>query len=201
MRQRVLRDAGPASGVALIMVLLVISALAIIAAPFAVSMLIHDRSSRAFEGEIKARLAAEGARNHAMARLVNTVGALESQAEAEELEALRPPDPTRRGEVQPGMRPGARSGASAPAPRRSRRPTAVRRADLGEAADEGLRRRRSGNVQGRAVTQVSTGIDSIFLESKKGPSPKTFDTAEDLNVSIPGPVMLEDPEDPEPPWP
>ena len=45
-------------GMALVMVIAVLGALAVIGAPFVISMMLHDRASQNFSGAIKARQAA-----------------------------------------------------------------------------------------------------------------------------------------------
>ena len=77
------------SGVALVMVLAVLGALAIVGAPFVVSMMLHDRASQSFSGTIKARQAAESFRNRAVARLEATQAAVEWEEEYDELEEER----------------------------------------------------------------------------------------------------------------
>jgi len=71
-------------GVALVMVLLVLTALAILGTPFVVSMTMQERSSYHFDGEVKVRLAAQAAAQHSMAQLSRSVRAAESAREAEE---------------------------------------------------------------------------------------------------------------------
>ena len=56
-------------GAALILVVVVIAALLAIAAPFVVSMRLHEKSSRAFAAQIKAKHTADGARNLAVGHL------------------------------------------------------------------------------------------------------------------------------------
>ncbi|RMG13079.1 MAG: hypothetical protein D6731_12730 [Planctomycetota bacterium] len=60
------------SGAALILVVVVIAALLAIAAPFVVSMRLHEASSRRFAAETRARQVARAARNLAVARLRET---------------------------------------------------------------------------------------------------------------------------------
>lgn len=59
-------------GAALILVVVVIAALLAIAAPFVVSMRLHEQSARAFHADVRARQLAETARNHAVAHLMGT---------------------------------------------------------------------------------------------------------------------------------
>ena len=86
------REHGPGrrAAVALIMVLIVLTTLALIGGPFAASMMIHDQASRNFAADQAAVLAAEAARNHALARLERTSYPLEYAREAVELESERP---------------------------------------------------------------------------------------------------------------
>ena len=82
--------ASPPPGVALIMVLIVLSILAMIGTPFVISMAHQDRESVNFAGGTVARLAAESARNHVVAGLEETVRGVEFEQEAELLEEERP---------------------------------------------------------------------------------------------------------------
>lgn len=59
-------------GAALILVVVVIAALLAIAAPFVVSMRLHEKSARAFHADLRARQLAETARNQAIAQLMRT---------------------------------------------------------------------------------------------------------------------------------
>ena len=77
-------------GVALIMVLIVLSILAMIGTPFVISMALQDKESVNFAGATVARLAAEAARNHAIAGLEDTVRGVEFGRESELLEEERP---------------------------------------------------------------------------------------------------------------
>ncbi|MBI3723362.1 hypothetical protein HY251_05330 [bacterium] len=61
-----------ARGAALILVIIVIAALVAIAAPFAVSMRLHEKSARGYAVRIKARRLAAAARNDAIAALIVT---------------------------------------------------------------------------------------------------------------------------------
>ena len=76
-------------GVALIMVLLVLSTLAVVGVPFVLSMVLQDREAHYFADRIKARFAAEAARNHAIARLQDTAYSSEWEREAEQVDAGR----------------------------------------------------------------------------------------------------------------
>ncbi|MCZ6792590.1 MAG: hypothetical protein O7J95_03125 [Planctomycetota bacterium] len=96
------REHGPGrrAAVALIMVLIVLTTLALIGGPFAASMMIHDQASRNFAADQAAVLAAEAARNHALARLERTSYPLEYAREAVELESERPGKKGRRRPVR-----------------------------------------------------------------------------------------------------
>lgn len=59
-------------GMALILVVVVIAALVAIAAPFALSMRLHEKSARGFGSRTRARLLAQAARNDAMAALITS---------------------------------------------------------------------------------------------------------------------------------
>jgi len=65
-------------GVAILMVVLILAALISIAAPFAISMHLYERSSRHFRDTVRARLAAEGAVAHAISCLRRTEDAAET---------------------------------------------------------------------------------------------------------------------------
>ncbi len=54
---------------ALVMVVMVLAILVVIGTPFAVSMLLQEKSGQSFLADTRARFAAEGARNHAVAQL------------------------------------------------------------------------------------------------------------------------------------
>ena len=60
------------AGYALLMAILIIAALAMIGAPFAVSMRLHERGSRNALARVKAKYAALGAANHAIGSLLRT---------------------------------------------------------------------------------------------------------------------------------
>ena len=107
---RASRD-GISRGVALIMVLLVLSALAMIGAPFVISMAHQDRASLNFAGTIAAREAAEAARNPAIAHLEKTAYGYEYEEEEEALDGERPRTSirvsgksARSGVARPGLR-------------------------------------------------------------------------------------------------
>jgi hypothetical protein len=173
------------SAVALILVLLVLSSLAVIGAPFVVSMLLHDRASRNFAGEVEARLAAEAARNHAIARLERTAHPVEWEEEAERLEAERPRISLQSGSLrQPGRATASRRGS-------------VVRADLG--AGRGSRQRGASERSGDEREGGDGGpLPDAFRISEKGPSPRDYDTADELDTALPGRLKLpaEAPEDP-----
>jgi len=76
---RILKDE---SGAAVLMVVIVLAALTIVAAPFALSMHLHARSARAFKCQTQAKLAAEGALAHAVAQLQRTSDASERAEDA-----------------------------------------------------------------------------------------------------------------------
>ncbi|MBI3096705.1 MAG: hypothetical protein HYY93_00435 [Planctomycetes bacterium] len=59
-------------GLALLIVLITLGVLAVIATPFAISMMLQERSSRNYQKDVQARMAAEGAKNHAIAALLRT---------------------------------------------------------------------------------------------------------------------------------
>lgn len=67
---------------ALIMVVMVLAILVVIGTPFAVSMLLQEKSGHSFLEDARARYAAEGARNHAVAQLVNGHDFLERSRQA-----------------------------------------------------------------------------------------------------------------------
>jgi hypothetical protein len=68
-------------GVAVVMVLIILAALALLGVPFAVSMNLHKAEASARLARVRARLIAEGALNHAIAKLYWTI---ESAERAEE---------------------------------------------------------------------------------------------------------------------
>ncbi len=168
--RRVLRGRRDEIGVALVMVVLVLSALAIIGTPFVVSMVLHDRSSKNFSGEVEARLAAESYRNHALAQLENSHVSVEWEDEKDELEEEREDGGTRRTSLLGGRnKPGSRKSTG----------------------------RRSGNTQRRSlIGRGSKGgrskrDDERVLESSaKGPSKASFDGDDERNISFPTSVSL-----------
>jgi hypothetical protein len=182
------------SGVALIMVLLVLSALAIIGAPFVISMALQDKASLNFSGAIAARHAAEGARNHAIAQLSPTVYGAEWEEEARMLDAERPRGPI----LSRSGRSGAYSrGPDAP-PRPARRGMITRR-DLGEKSQPKREvRRGSPRLRGRGEElsgddEKPGGKESLpetLRVSKKGPSPREFDLRDELEPKPAGAVEV-----------
>ncbi|MEE3231130.1 MAG: hypothetical protein VX272_08825, partial [Planctomycetota bacterium] len=165
------------SGVALVMVLAVLGALAIVGAPFVVSMMLHDRASQSFSGTIKARQAAESFRNRAVARLEATQSAVEWEREYEELEEER--------ELQ----------------RAGRRTSMVgRRSAAGGRTAQGSSRRQLSGVRGGAAgaEAAARGGNSPSSFSSRGPAKKDFDTADEIAVSFPETISLprDAPEDP-----
>ncbi|HVR74471.1 MAG TPA: hypothetical protein VMT52_09075, partial [Planctomycetota bacterium] len=182
------------TGVALIMVLLVLSALAIIGAPFVISMALQDKASLNFSGAIAARHAAEGARNHAIAQLSRTVYGAEWEEEARMLDAERP-----RGPIL------SQSGRSSPysrgfdAPPRPQRRGMITRKDLGEKTQPRREERRgSSRLRGRGEDPSGDkenpgGKESLpetLRVSKKGPSPREFDLEDELEARPAGAVEV-----------
>ena len=160
------------SGVALVMVLAVLGALAIVGAPFVVSMMLHDRASQSFSGTIKARQAAESFRNRAVARLEATQSAVEWEGEYEELEEER--------ELQ----------------RAGRRTSLVgRRSAAGGSTRRQLSGVRGGAAEGAAAARGGNSPSSF---SSRGPAKTDFDTADEITVSFPETISLprDAPEDP-----
>ncbi|MBN1417970.1 MAG: hypothetical protein JXP34_04295 [Planctomycetes bacterium] len=77
-------------GVALIVVLFVLAALAVISVPFLISMSYQERDAARFQARARARMAAEAARDHAIASLVATHAHAEREkAEREERGTIR----------------------------------------------------------------------------------------------------------------
>ncbi|MBN1441189.1 MAG: hypothetical protein JXA90_00705, partial [Planctomycetes bacterium] len=177
------RRSEPASpaGVALIMVLIVLSCLAMIGIPFVASMMLHDRASRSFAAGVAALQAAQAARNHAIALLRRTAYPSEWEAEAEALEPERP----RVSLHADGFRPSARTAF------RERRGTVVRR-DLGEAraARRGGRARVGSGDRDRAA--------EIWRTSERGPSPKDHDEEGEIDVRLPDELVLPEEAPPDP---
>lgn len=64
-------------GIAVIMVVLTLSALVATATPFAISMFVFEKSAHSFSNSVRARLAAEGAAAHAMRILARTPKSIE----------------------------------------------------------------------------------------------------------------------------
>ncbi len=67
---------------ALIMVVMVLAILVVIGTPFAVSMLLQEKSGHSFLEDARARFAAEGARNHAVAQLAKGHDSMERSRNA-----------------------------------------------------------------------------------------------------------------------
>jgi hypothetical protein len=163
-------------GVALILVLLVLSSLAILGAPFVVSMMLHDRASRAFAGATAARLGAESARNHAIAQLESTAYAVEWERRRQELETEARPRLLGRSDD-------------------SRRDSSPRtKTDRGTLAGAG-RDRSSGDRSRPAVVQ---SLPEALRVSAAGPSPAEHDPPEDSKPRALSTLDLppEAPEDP-----
>ena len=166
-----------AVGIALVMVILVISALAIIGAPFVVSMMLHDRASQNFSGAIKARQAAESYRNHARARLERSHASVEWEAEKDALEEEREQGGSRRTRLLGG-------GTS-----RNR----IGRRTSGSTSSKG---RVGGGDRGRE--ERGRQLPEGMRVSSKGPSAVHHDSPEEMKVSFPSTIELPDdaPSDP-----
>jgi hypothetical protein len=167
------------------MVLLVLTVLAIVGTPFVISMALHDKASTSFSGRVLARLAADGARNHALVRLEETVYGKEWLAEERELEGERPERFQRAGSAGPGARRTVRRSFS------DRRGTVVRR-DLGESPRARRDRARSpgdgaggGDGEGLNGEPREDPIPEALRVSAKGPSPRDFDLPEELVTELP----------------
>ena len=159
------------SAVALIMVILVLSALAVIGTPFVLSMLLHDRASKNFAGRIAATRAAESARSHAIAELLETSRPVEWEREKEVLDEQRAEGPARTSLL------GGRNRSS-----RNRSAGALER-----------RRRsgvRGGSDEGREKERRPT--------SERGPSSADHDPASELAVSVPSSLRLPNTAPPDP---
>lgn len=70
-------------GLALLIVLITLGVLAVIATPFAISMMLQERTSRNYQKDVQARMAAEGAKNHAIASLLRSHDSNERRGGAE----------------------------------------------------------------------------------------------------------------------
>ena len=166
------------SGVALIMVLLVLSALAIVGTPFVISMALQEKSSVRFEGAVKARVAAEAARNHAMSILQRTHLAVEDEKEAEEAGVLEELEQERSRSTRTSRNRSTRTSRNRRSSTRRRGRGVVIREDLGEKSEkvrrDGLR---------------SIGVSGMFT-SKKGPRQKSFDEASDYESRLPAELNL-----------
>ncbi|MEM7235443.1 MAG: hypothetical protein AAF517_24940, partial [Planctomycetota bacterium] len=92
-----LRNSSPRQAVALIMVLIVLSTLAVIGTPFVISMMIRDRASRSFAGDVATVQAAKAARNHAVARLEQLSYPAEWAREVDRADLEEQRAPRRRG--------------------------------------------------------------------------------------------------------
>ena len=153
---------------ALVMVIAVLGALAIIGAPFVVSMMLHDRASQNFSGAIKARQAAESYRNRAVAGLEATHSTVEWEGEYVELEEER--------ELQ----------------RAGRRTNLLGRG--GNQAGKGRQAstsRRSGTARGgTGAAGQAGGTTSPAGFSSNGPSKKDFDTLDETAVNFPTGIDL-----------
>ncbi|MBI4585236.1 MAG: hypothetical protein HY717_14580 [Planctomycetes bacterium] len=160
------------AGVALVMVLLVLTALAIIGAPFVIAMVLQEKSSMNFDASVKARRAAEAARNHAIALLEKTARNAEGEEEAEKAGV----------DDQPRLKTG-RFSLSSEKRRPSRRSSSsqqrrgmVIREDQGEKR-EPKRRERFGSFEQPAAPGL--------MESQKGPAEKDYDEPGELDVHMP----------------
>ncbi|MEE3198668.1 MAG: hypothetical protein VX254_01465, partial [Planctomycetota bacterium] len=145
-------------GMALVMVIAVLGALAIIGAPFVVSMMLHDRASQNFSGAIKARQAAESYRNRAVAGLEATHSTVEWESEYVELEEER--------ELQ----------------RAGRRTSLLGRGGNQAGGRQPATARRSGAARGGTGAGQAGGATSPAGFSSNGPSKKDFDTLDETEV-------------------
>ncbi|MBL05895.1 MAG: hypothetical protein CMJ99_09700 [Planctomycetes bacterium] len=158
----------------MVMVLAVLGALALVGAPFVVSMMLHDRASQNFSGTIKARQAAESFRNRAVARLEATQAAVEWEKEYEELEEER--ELQRAGRRTSLL--GKRSAASGRVEKTgSRRPSGVRGGGG------------AGQLGGGEAPSAPAGFTS------RGPAQKDFDTLDELPDSGSFPETISMPRD------
>lgn len=171
-------------GVALIMVLIVLSILSMIGAPFVISMALQDRASLNFFAAVAARQGAESARNHAIAHLQRTAYGVEYESESAELEGERPA-------VVTDARPSAFSGSlrASSAPKRRGGGMIVRR-DLGERPEERREDGRRGGAStlggiaggARDASGLGRGIPEALSSSRRGPSQREFDTPDEIDV-------------------
>ena len=142
----------------MVMVLAVLGALALVGAPFVVSMMLHDRASQNFSGTIKARQAAESFRNRAVARLEATQAAVEWEKEYEELEEER--ELQRAGRRTSLL--GKRSAASGRVEKTgSRRPSGVRGGG-GAGQGLGVSSKSFGTGPRIGIDAISRSLQSIF---------------------------------------
>ncbi|MEC9353444.1 MAG: hypothetical protein VYD81_09015 [Planctomycetota bacterium] len=153
-------------GMALVMVIAVLGALAIIGAPFVVSMMLHDRASQNFSGAIKARQAAESYRNRAVAGLEATHSTVEWENEYVELEEER--------ELQ----------------RAGRRTSLLGRGGNQAGGRQPATARRSGAARGGTGAGQAGGATSPAGFSSNGPSKKDFDTLDETEVNFPTGISL-----------
>jgi hypothetical protein len=174
-------NGGTAAGVALIMVVLVLSALAIIGAPFVISMTLQDKASLYFEGQVIAREAAESARNHVIAGLERSVYGVEYEAEAEVLDQERP-------EISyPGSK--ARRGPTRRQPRSSRRGMVIRK-DRGAEVPEPPRGTRRADEEPDEKKDGMPELPDALRLSKKGPSPREVDGPAEVDAPQLGTVKF-----------
>jgi hypothetical protein len=176
------RAAGPAAlcreqGIALVMVLIVLTVLALIAAPFVVAMYLQELSSARFDGQVKSLKAAEAARNHALAHLRATATVREVEEEAESAGVLVE---TGAGRLRPSTAQELRKSTRTRAKARPR--GNVIREDLGQS-------RRDRDRRGERIDDARRGAGYLF-ESQKGPSPSTYDAPDELSAPLPGGVEI-----------
>ncbi len=165
------RRNGKRRGAALIMVLVVLTILLLVGAPFVSTMIVQDRESHHFSAAVKARLAAEGARNHAIARLHETVYAVEWEEEIANTEAV---DTTGR---------RRRLAARSSSPRREE----VRGNREGTRRDrrENSTRRQRSRRNRKAPTSNVPALPEYFRRSTAGPSAREFDDGDELVTALP----------------
>ena len=179
------RESRRSPGVALIMVLLVLSALAMIGTPFVISMALQDKESVNFAGAILARQSAEAARNHAVAYLQDTAYGEEYEQEAKALDEERPDYQVRKSSDS------RRSSLRRPSSPRRQRGMVVRK-DRGESVEPRERpQARSGRRDPRDPTaRERPEIPEALRVSKKGPSPREVDASDELRPGALEPVQL-----------
>lgn len=180
------------------MVLLVLLALAIIGTPFVISMAFQEKAAIQFEGGVKARVAAEGARNHAVARLHQTHRAVESEIGArgsEKGDVLQEYQEAgllaaESSETAVGVRARSRTERRRTTSRtRSRRGTVIRE-DLGEGIPGASRRGSRSRRNGRTLDEDSALPGMI--ESRVGPPEESFDEPSEIASSLPAHLDLPD---------